>query len=316
MKNVIFLFVCVFSPLCDASFILLEPSSDVITDGLTDLLTIRCSLRDTITGRDVTQTNDNVRQVTSIMLMHNGEKMASINRPSSPQHISGSTTFLVKGSLTGTSGDQAYLEVDIRGPRSRDTGEFTCQIEAVGATQPVTFSDTVEVSSEQPTLADLSTILREMKTTQRAMQQGVSGLETSLSDKGRNSQVFFSVGISSDMSVNNGDVVVYDKVFANIGSGYDTKTGLFTCRSPGFYHFGLSAMTKGTFRLRLFLNDRKDFSVYATHSDSGATNSGILELSQGDVVRVVSEQSAFSHLSSSDGSIYTTFSGRLIAAST
>lgn len=39
------------------------------------------------------------------------------------------------------------------------------------------------------------------------------------------------------------DTVVYDDVITNVGNGYDSETGIFTCRKAGLYSFSWTSLT-------------------------------------------------------------------------
>ena len=309
------------------SIIRFSASPDVIKDGLTDSLTLRCSLNDSsassniIGKRDVTETPDNVAEVTTIVLMRDGGDIASISRSQVAKVMDGSTNSQVSGSVAGRSGDQAYLEMTLHNPLSSQLGEFVCEINAVITVHTVTFSTSVEVTAETPSISDMILTIHDLKTNEKLLKDTIARLNNTIASISPKSDpgVFFSAGLSKDMNVNSGQVVKYDNLYANVGNAYNPSTGIFTCSVSGYYHFEMNAMAQvglRPFRLRLYQNDKKDFSIAASHSYNGASNSGILKLSQGDVVRVVSEPVGgsryVSYLHGYDGGIYTSFNGQLL----
>ena len=92
--------------------IVLETTPNAVVDGLSRTLTLRCSLRDTapssgvIGRRDVTQTVDNVDEVSSLILMHNGQDVASISHSHGAHVMDGETNLRVTGSVDGSLGGE------------------------------------------------------------------------------------------------------------------------------------------------------------------------------------------------------------------
>ncbi|KAG9282791.1 complement C1q-like protein 4 [Astyanax mexicanus] len=109
------------------------------------------------------------------------------------------------------------------------------------------------------------------------------------------------------------DVLKFSNVVTNLGSRYDSSTGIFTCQSAGVYHFSYHILKTGTsLKADLVLNDKTVASavaVDALHADT-ASNSAVLQLSAGDRV--------FVRLNKSDrtlkdtNNIFSTFSGHLL----
>ena len=123
----------------------------------------------------------------------------------------------------------------------------------------------------------------------------------------------FTAYLTHPLTNQNKQTVVYDHVTANVGSGFDTKTGVFTAPQEGDYMFTWNAMTKGRgsyCHLYLYRNGISTiFSAFAdmngrtTGSDRGS-NSAILALMAGDRVWI---QTGTCHYLYSQR--YTSFSG-------
>ena len=50
-------------------------------------------------------------------------------------------------------------------------------------------------------------------------------------------EVVFSAGLTHDQNILHAENVVFDKVFTNVGNGYNSTTGVFTCPMAGTYAF-------------------------------------------------------------------------------
>ena len=50
-------------------------------------------------------------------------------------------------------------------------------------------------------------------------------------------EVAFSAGLTHDQTILHAERVVYDRIFTNIGAGYDSSTGDFNCPTSGIYVF-------------------------------------------------------------------------------
>ncbi|KAK3577172.1 hypothetical protein CHS0354_037510 [Potamilus streckersoni] len=142
---------------------------------------------------------------------------------------------------------------------------------------------------------------------------GVSLAQTTIPT--RSSRVAFSVGLTYTMHLSFSETVLYDKIFTNLGNGYNKQTGVFTCPVEGIYLFHLHAYDMNTDKamwLELMHNDDFIVSVsgYASHSSGG--NTVILHLRIGDKIQVKGrEQQQFSLFGQQD-EIYSTLSGFLL----
>ncbi len=67
--------------------------------------------------------------------------------------------------------------------------------------------------------------------------------------------VAFSAALQNAFSKN--DVLKFNDVITNLGGGYDSSTGTFTCKTAGVYYFIFSIMKTGpNLRVDLVLNDQ------------------------------------------------------------
>lgn len=96
--------------------------------------------------------------------------------------------------------------------------------------------------------------------------------------------VGFSAGLTKMLKTNDTDLVVYDRVFLNMGNGYDSSTGVFTCPNAGTYAFLVHGVSTATSQLNLdiYRNNNYTVSVFA-HVNNGYASghqSIILQLDQ------------------------------------
>ncbi|XP_070578719.1 complement C1q tumor necrosis factor-related protein 5-like [Ptychodera flava] len=130
------------------------------------------------------------------------------------------------------------------------------------------------------------------------------------------SRMAFSAAKTSSMGqVSSETTVIYNRVISNVGNGYNTSTGKFTCTVSGVYFFMISASsyTSSNLYLCLMKNSQILACVMERRSSSGlrgsACNSVIIELQDGDEVWV---RLGSGHALFSDGNKYTTFTGYLL----
>ena len=125
-------------------------------------------------------------------------------------------------------------------------------------------------------------------------------------------------GASSTKNVNlaSNEVAKFDKVWTNIGNGYDASSGVFTAPRGGVYQFSCSAMTNSgkTLRLHLMKNDQQTVSLYPGNSGYNmGTLSMVLELKKGDRVYIKHPGSGYNSLYSESEYNYSMFSGYFIS---
>ena len=73
----------------------------------------------------------------------------------------------------------------------------------------------------------------------------------------------FSAGLTHNMNISHAETVVYDKVFTNIGGGYNNNTGIFNVPTAGIYAFqvrcsDIHISTKGNIGIRYICLVTKD----------------------------------------------------------
>ncbi|XP_071125172.1 uncharacterized protein [Mytilus edulis] len=135
-------------------------------------------------------------------------------------------------------------------------------------------------------------------------------------DDGSTAEVAFSVGLSANHTMAQGHTVIFDRIFINHLSGYDTNTGKFTAKYSGIYVFHFHALSQSDkpIWIELYHNFIYVNSIYA-HVPTGyvtGSNSASLELLQGDEV-FLDIKSHDTALYGAPNQIYCTFSGYLLA---
>ena len=207
--------------------------------------------------------------------------------------------------LSFAPGERGFLQLEIDHPGKNQTGEYVCEANAVtDSGHTVTFSTTTEVTSSSPTTADLIAYVTHIR----------EDLNKCCRDQ--KPEVFFSAAVTTHMDIASG-VVVFDKVFSNKGSSYDNHSGLFTCSVSGYYRFDLNALAyiQTQFYLYLQQNNQNVIAVFARDgpgNQGGSSNSAIIHLSAGDVMRVVTNGHSKMYGSALDA--FVTLSGELISA--
>lgn len=85
---------------------------------------------------------------------------------------------------------------------------------------------------------------------------------------------------------------MYDKVYTNLGSGYDNNVGTFTAPEKGLYYFTSTLILLKSKSLHLFMMKNKNVIGYG-HGSPGGANMGsvnaVIELGKGDVIEMVHE---------------------------
>jgi len=173
----------------------LTSSPAQIKDGLTGSLSLRCSLNDTapsaglIGKRDVTMTTDNVDEVTSILIMRNGQDVAAVSHKH-PAAILDGIAVAVNGEVKGEPGERGHLTVSLVNPGHNESGEYVCEINAVTWTgHSVKFTQTLEVTLVTPTVTDLvhyvrnqQNMIQNQQSTIQNQQNTIQSLQTSVQE--------------------------------------------------------------------------------------------------------------------------------------
>ena len=205
-----------------------------------------------------------------------------------------------------------YLQLTFTDPTPAQTGDYTCEVNAVNkAGHVITSSSDLEVTSATPTMADLVTYVREMNREKQQMIQTISELQHKLDTK-----VFFSVALTQDVTLPARGVLVFDKILQNVGGGYSASSGAFTCPVDGYYLFEMHALSENNkeFALELFHNSQCVVRFYGPggNSHQGASQSTVLKLVKGDTVNLRGCY-VVSTVYGRPNDIHSTFTGLLVA---
>ncbi|XP_070541972.1 complement C1q and tumor necrosis factor-related protein 9-like [Ptychodera flava] len=155
-------------------------------------------------------------------------------------------------------------------------------------------------------------------------QQGPPGQQGQKGDKGHAgeiqhpSRMAFSVVRTSSLGpVSSHTTVIYNKVYSNVGNGYSSSTGKFTCSVSGVYFFMISGMRIYSYSTNMYIclmkNNEKLPCVYV--DDTGgrkygaASTSVIIDLEEGDEVWV---RLGNGYALYSDSDEYASFTGYLL----
>ncbi|KAK7159518.1 hypothetical protein R3I94_005759 [Phoxinus phoxinus] len=131
-------------------------------------------------------------------------------------------------------------------------------------------------------------------------------------------KVAFSVGLLASGLGHTGPtdkpkILDYKKVFSNVGSAYDSNTGIFTAPIKGAYYFRFYAHCHGktTMAVSLLKNGETQCSVYAWKpvSNGNGSNGVVLTLEIGDQISTQLWKNTWVY---DDSGSYTSFSGFLI----
>ena len=194
--------------------------------------------------------------------------------------------------------------MSIHNPSKNETGEYTCEVRGVdGSGHFVLLSSSTHVNSTSPTTAELAAYIPQLQREVKDVCKKKPG-------------VFFSVAVTHHMDISSGHVV-FDRVLSNFGGGFDQAAGVFVCPTPGYYRLNLNALaqSKQRFYLYLQLNGQNVFAVYARAgpgNQGGSSNSAIVHLTTGDVIRVVTNGRSVTFGTPND--LFVTCSGQLVSA--
>ncbi|CAC5381916.1 unnamed protein product [Mytilus coruscus] len=126
----------------------------------------------------------------------------------------------------------------------------------------------------------------------------------------KNDVIAFSAYRSLSQSLSTGTVVNFDKVWTNIGNGYNPNIGIFIAPRSGLYHFTSVVMSESkALYLRLFHNGAKISSSYMDGGFKTGLFDVLLSLEKRDTVSIKSTGTYTVH---SSGGNYISFSGYII----
>lgn len=300
-------------------------------------LTLRCSLRDSDIRSDNTQSD--VTFVHSLAISKADEELATVAEHLGPTVFDNTSGVEVTGQVSGTGHEKGYLQVSWTFPDSRQGDAYMCRVRGmdkhghlrslsnslVVSVNELLMNDVVRyindivndkqndiqaaVSANKSELKTLKFQINNLNATNSALQAQVDELKTK-----QDTTVVFMALIGSDISLSNGDVVVFTKVQINIGGGYNLSTGVFTSPNTGYYKFDIHLLGQKDKEFYVCIKYRGKCVAKAYVDDEfgwqSASNSVSLLLQRGDTVRVVVNGEPTSHLYSD---LYTTFSGQLLA---
>jgi len=109
----------------------------------------------------VTQTDDNMDFVTSIIISKDGKDLATITEHVPATSLDGASGFQVYGQLSGLTGGKGYLQLVWTHPGPAEAGNYRCDIDALtNRGRSFDFTKTLSVSEEEVTMQDLVTHLQ------------------------------------------------------------------------------------------------------------------------------------------------------------
>ncbi|XP_063404334.1 uncharacterized protein LOC134687808 [Mytilus trossulus] len=129
--------------------------------------------------------------------------------------------------------------------------------------------------------------------------------------------IAFSAYRTSPLTLQQGRKVIFDKVWTNVGNGYDPITGVFTAPRAGLYHITglILSNTDGSFYSRLYHNKVVASGSYITGDGyKTGTFDVVFSLQKGDEVYIAGYHGTYySDMIYSDSEIHVTFSGHSVA---
>ncbi|XP_022088320.1 collagen alpha-1(X) chain-like [Acanthaster planci] len=145
-------------------------------------------------------------------------------------------------------------------------------------------------------------------------QKGHPG-DATLATPTPSSAVAFSAYRTSSATGDVGDIIIFDNIETNLGGGYGSQSGVFTCSLPGVYFFTASFLSINSATrpfLQLVKNGHLIFSIFDNHTNyhHQSSNSVIIVLVPGDKVWLRFGSNSRGFYSSSNK--YAFFSGFLI----
>ena len=106
---------------------------------------------------------------------------------------------------------------------------------------------------------------------------------------------------------------MFDKVWTNVGNGYNPKTGKFTAPNGGLYQISGTVMSAHGKHLHVYLfkNDKQTVCLYTGSGHATGTVSIVFTLQKGETVYMNHHNKTETIYS--DSSVYCVFSGFLIS---
>lgn len=108
---------------------------------------------------------------------------------------------------------------------------------------------------------------------------------------------------------------MYDDVITNVGNGYDSETGIFTCRKAGLYSFSWTSLTPSgkRFETRFILNEQRIAGNRANAVGIAqyvqGTKTVVVEMREGDTAKINTIKGGAAESLYGDSNSFSYFSG-------
>merc|ERR1711941_60285 len=170
------------------SIIVFDTYPRQVLEDLSRTMTMRCSLNDTalsfanglVGRRDFTETANNIQHVTSLVIMRNsGEHVASVSQFVPAKALVDLSNLQVTGDVSGNgnNGERGYIELTWLHPSNAQSGEYTCEVNAINElNHNVIFSTSVEVALTPPQIEDLVKYVQDLEKENAVAKNKLSSL--------------------------------------------------------------------------------------------------------------------------------------------
>ncbi|KAK3083382.1 hypothetical protein FSP39_021191, partial [Pinctada imbricata] len=134
---------------------------------------------------------------------------------------------------------------------------------------------------------------------------------SSLADSSRK-DVAFSAGLSHTLRLSQGETIPFNKIFVNVGDGYNPRTGEFIAPTAGVYVFHLHAYDMNKDKamwLEAVRNTQLMVSISGYDSHATAGNTVMAQMNRGDKFFIRARAGQQFSLFGQDDEVYATFTG-------
>jgi len=149
-----------------ASVVTFDKSPDVIHTILTKHMTLKCSIKDSasapsgaLVGRSILNTQSNVQFVTSIVVLKDGQEVASITpfSPARALQVNGSWDQMnVTGAMQGQAGERGWLTLSWFYPDAAEAGNYTCEVNGINDVgHNLKYTASLSMSVRNPDMNDI-----------------------------------------------------------------------------------------------------------------------------------------------------------------